>query len=477
MNIVKGKTYRERREEMLNGSILKTLLSIGWPVAIGNILQIVYNFADTFWVAKLGVENVAATTLAFPIVFLFLSVAMGLAVAGVSLVSQQIGAGQDEKKDEVAGQVLIFMLLLSAGIGVLGYLFSETVLSLLGGTETVVSLGKTFLQPLFLSMPFMFTWFTFASLFRAQGNTRTPMILNGLTLSINLALDPFFIFGWGIFPAWGLFGSAITDVIGRAIAAVLALFLLFSGRMGLHIRPHHLKPRMKWLKKFISIGGPSSLSSSFTALGFTVLMALIAQGGTDVLSVYGIGSQITRMSNIVVIGLVSGLGPMIGQNIGAGQKERAHEILKKAAAAVFGITAVLSLIIFFFRRPLYSFFIQDGGIIREGGRFLSIFALSIPFFGIFRVAGSVFQGSGHTKHSMFLSVIRIWVIRIGLSSLLYSVLGLGIVGLWVGIALGNFLGGSLSMFWVSFVHWEERVIDVPPSLMKGLKKPAGVLKK
>jgi len=456
-----GEKYRGRREEMLNGPILKTLLSLGWPMAISNIFRTVYNLANTYWVAQLGPEMVAATTLGFPIMFLFMMLSMGLAVAGVSLVSQQIGAGREEEKDEVAGQVYIFMLLFSLFVAISGFLFAEDILIILGGTPEIVSLGKSFLRPLFLGMPFLFTEFAFSALLRAHGETRVPMILTGLTLTLNLILDPFFIFGWSIFPSWGLFGSAITDVIGHSIASLIGIFLLFTGKMEIQIKPKYLKPKLRWIKKIIAIGGPSSLGGSLTAIGSLVLTSLIARISTEGLTVYGVGNRIAMMSNIAIIGVVSGLSPMIGQNIGAGQKERARTILKETAITLFGITFVMSLFIFLFRRPLYQAFIQEEAIIREGVKFLGIFAFTMPFFALFRMVNSVFQGSGHTKHSMLLSSVRQWGIRIFLSFMLASVLGYGTMGIWYGIALGNLLGGILSIIWVSIVQWEEKVIEEP----------------
>ncbi|MFW6110909.1 MAG: MATE family efflux transporter [Thermoproteota archaeon] len=453
--------FRGRRDEMLNGSILKTLLSLGWPMAISNIFRTIYNLANTFWVAQLGPEMVAATTLSLPLMFLFILIAIGLGTAGVSLISQKIGAGEEEEKDLVAGQVYSFMLLASLFIGVLGFLFVEDILRIMGGTPKVVALGKTFLRPQFLGMPFIFSEFAFSAILRGHGETRFPMILTGITLSLNLVLDPFFIFGWGIFPSWGLFGSALTDLIGYSIASLIGVVLLFSPKLDIQIRLSHLKPRLRWFKKILSIGGPSSLGGSFTAIGSLVLTALIARVSTEAVTVYGVGIRIAMMSDIAIIGVVSGLSPMIGQNIGADQKQRARTILKETAIALFGITLAMSLFIFLFRRSLYQAFVQQEEIISEGVEFLGIFAFTLPFFALFRMVNAVFQGAGHTKHSMALSSIRQWGIRIFLSYLLSSILGYGATGIWIGIALGNILGGLLSTIWVSLVKWEHKVIESP----------------
>lgn len=452
----------ERRDQILNGSIIKTLVYLGWPVALSNIFQTIYNFADTLWVSQLGKYHVAATTLSFPLIFLFMSIAIGLSSAGTALTSQYFGARQEKERDQVIAQVLSFMILFSVLIAIFGSLFTEEILSLLGGSTQVLSLAAIFIRTIFMGMPALFTWFTFSSVLRAHGDTKMPMILNGATMGINLVLDPLLIFGVGPFPHWGLFGAAITDVIGRVFASIIGLTILLTGKRGFTLHIKYLVPKLRWFKKIASIGVPSSVGLSFTAVGAAVLTSLISRAGANPLAVYGIGSRLTRMSNMVIWGITAGLSPMIGQNLGADNKERAHKILREATLAVFGLTLILSLFLYSFRGSLYRLFISNEAIVTEGKRFLAIFVFSVPFFGVYRAITSVFQGAGHTKHTMILSIIRLWGIRILLTFLLYFTFRMGVTGIWIGIALGNFLGAGVSLFWSRLFTWDVKVIDKEP---------------
>lgn len=449
----------ERRDQILNGSIIKTLIYLGWPVALSNIFQTIYNFANTFWVTQLGEYHVGATTLAFPLMFLFMSIAIGLSSAGSSLTSQYFGAKQEQERDQVIAQFFSFMLIASVLIAIFGSLFTEELLSLLGGAEEVLSLAETYLRTIFLGMPALFMWFTFSSVLRAHGDTKMPMILNGATMGLNLILDPLLIFGVGPFPEWGLFGAAITDVIGRIFASSIGLGILISGKRGFQLHLKFLVPKLRWIKKFISIGVPSSVGLSLTAIGATVLTALISRAGPKPLAIYGIGSRLTRMSNMVIWGITAGLSPMIGQNLGADQRERSHKILREATLAVFGLTLILSFFLYGFRGSLFRLFTSNDDIIRGGKHFLSIFVFSVPFFAVYRAINSMFQGAGHTKHLMVLSIIRLWGFRVTLTFLLYYYFHWGVTGIWVGIALGNFLGAGVSLLWTQLFKWDVKVID------------------
>lgn len=453
----------ERRDQILNGSIIKTLIYLGWPVALSNIFQTIYNFADTLWVSQLGKYQVAATTLSFPLVFLFMSIAIGLSAAGTSLTSQYFGAKQEEERDQVIGQVFSFMLIFSVLIAIFGSIFTEELLSLLGGAPQVLSLAAVFIRTIFMGMPALFAWFTFSSILRAHGDTKMPMMLNGATMAINLVLDPLLIFGIGPFPYWGLFGAAITDVIGRVFASTIGLAILLTGKRGFKLHLKHLVPKLRWFKKIVSIGGPNSLGLSLTAIGAIVLTSLISRAGANPLAVYGIGSRLTRMSNVAIWGITAGLSPMIGQNLGADNKERAHQILRRALLGVLVLTFIIAFFIFGFRGSLFRLFSSNDVIITEGKRFIAIFVFSIPFFGVFRSINSVFQGSGHTQHTMILSIIRIWGFRIGLTFLFYYFFNFGVTGIWIGISLGNFLGAGVSFLWSRLVTWDTKVIDKPPT--------------
>lgn len=451
------------KDDILNGPIFKTLLMLGWPVVISNALQMLYNVVDTYWLGKIGKVAVSAPTVGFPVVFLLISIGFGFSIAGVSLVSQHTGAGSEGQADKAAGQVISFMLVSSILLGAVGYVISPKLLDVLMGVpKDVFPKALTYIRILFSGLPLMFLYFAFRSLIRGIGDMVTPMLVTGFSVVLNMALDPLLIFGLGGLPELGVAGAAVATVMSRGIASFVAIYLLFSGKLHINLRPKNLILKLRWVKQIVKIGIPSSIGQAGTAVGSVILMGLISRLGVVAVSAYGIGQRIIRLLNVAVWGLASPLTTMIGQNIGAKKEDRATVIAKKTFALSFGLLMLLGLTVFLLRRPLFHVFIDDQAVIDTGSRFLAIFIWSVPFFGIFTLTRSVFRGSGHTRPPMILSLIRLLLFRVGVSYVLaFGVLGinLGADGIWLGLFASNFLGGILAFGWFLLGTWKERTIE------------------
>jgi putative MATE family efflux protein len=454
------------RDSILNGDIIRTAMTLGWPVMLSNVFETVYNLTDAFWLAKLGSEAVAAPSISWPIMFLFISLSAGFGIAGISLVSQYTGARLSEKANKAAGQLIVFLLGGSCIAALGGFIFAGDVLYLMGASKTVQATTTPYLQIMFLAMPFLFCHFAFRSTLRGYGDTRTPMILTISSAVLDTALDPFFVFGWGFIPQMGVVGAALTTLMTRGMIAIIDLYLLFSGKVGIKLKLANLKPDHRWLKKIISIGGPSAIGMSGTALGFVVLISLVSTednllpGEGTLLAAYGIGSRLINFVNVILWGGLSAMSTMVGQNLGANQKKRAGEIVKRLLAFFFFLSVAASAMIYFFRVPLYQLFINDPAVLDAGSTFITFFVFSVPFFTLFRMVGGVFEGAGHTKPSMVLSLIRLWGLRTFLSCMFYFVFGMGAVGIWAGMTLGNFGAAALSVVWLSKGTWRKKVIEV-----------------
>jgi len=432
---------------------------------LSNVFETVYNLTDAFWLAKLGPEAVAAPSISWPIMFLFISISAGLGIAGISLVSQYTGAGSPEKANRAAGQLIIFLLSSSCVAALGGFIFAGDILHLMGASKSIQTITTPYLQIVFLGLPFLFIHFAFRSILRGYGDTRTPMILTVSSAVLDTALDPFFIFGWGGIPQMGVFGAALTTLMTRGLVGIIDLYLLFSGKVGIKLKLTDLKPDFQWIKKIISIGGPSAIGMSGTALGFVVLIGLVSTedrllpGEGILLAAYGIGSRLAQFVMVILWGGLSAMSTMVGQNLGADQNERAGEIAKRLLLFFFFLSAIASAALYFFRVPLYQLFINDPAVLDAGSTFLMVFVFGIPFFTLFRMVGGVFEGAGHTKPSMILSIIRLWGLRTLLSFVFYFVFRMGAVGIWAGMTLGNVGAAALSVAWLSKGTWKKKIIE------------------
>lgn len=462
-----------KKPDILNGKIIPTLLLLGWPIMVESLLQTGYNLADTFWLGNMGPqageEALAATQISWPLIWFMMSVGIGFGIAAIALVSQHTGAEQFGEANKDAGQLFLFFILFSTAVALIGFIISPTLLNFVITDDPVVARkGTVFMQTIFLGQPFMFIFMAFAFLLRAWGDTLTPMILTGISMGANIILDPIFIYGIGPFPEWGIFGAAFATVLTRLAAAVIAIYLLFSGKVGIVLKLKNMKPDLKRLKKFAKIGLPASIGNSGTAFGFVILTFVIARVDNPIaaLAAYNAGDRILGLMFIFMGGLAVAMSTMVGQNLGANQKERAEEVIKRGIITLTLIMTLFTIILFIFRREFIIIFNKDPTVVRIGTEFLLIFSFSMPFFGIFRAVNAVFEGSGHTKYQMALNLVRLWGLRVPFTWILGLIIGLGAAGVWIGMAVSNVIAAVIALILLSTGIWKEKVIEN--------KKPASI---
>ncbi|MEA1993552.1 MAG: MATE family efflux transporter [Euryarchaeota archaeon] len=451
------------KEQILNGPIIKTLFLLGWPIMVTSLLYTMYHLADTFWLGRLEQSKyaVAALQISWPIIFLLIAVAFGFGTAGVALVSQYTGAKKHKEANKYAGQVISISLLCGTAIAFIGYMLSPFIVGSLGVEQELTRLSVLYLRIYLLGSPAVFCFFMFGFIMRAYGDTVTPMIVQGIAVLANIVLDPLLILGIGGFPKMGVAGAALASVLTQSLATVVALYLLFKGKVGIKIKFKYLKPDKEKLKKILTIGVPASIGESGTALGFFILMYVLARipNSTVVLAAFGVGDRIISMVFVAIEGLSIGISTILGQSLGANNVKRAEEVAKKGMVVMFSILVACSVFLVLFRTEAIGFFIKSPEVVEEGSNFIKYIIIGIPFFGIFRGVIASFQGSGHNVPTMFLDLSRLWVMRIPLAYILGIYLGMGATGVWIGMALSNIVGAAAAFLYFETGIWKKRVID------------------
>ncbi|WP_297438037.1 MATE family efflux transporter [Thermococcus sp.] len=452
------------RDQIISGPIVKTLIVLAYPLIINRLVQVLYNLTDTFWLGKLGREQLAAPGTAWPLVWFFMSLGMGFATAGFAFVSQYVGAKEYEKANRAAGALYSLMMLFAIGVGLFGVVSAPYLLNFMNVSGNVYPYALDYTRVIFAGIPFSFTLFAFNFLLRAIGDTKTPVKINIATVLLNLVLDPFFIFGWAGFPELGVTGAAVATMLSNSLGSVVGGYLLFRGKVGIHLTAESLKPDLRFYKRIFRVGIPASVGSSTTALGFVILTRIIFTlggqfGNADVaFATYSITNRLTNFMFAFSDGISMAMGTMVGQTVGAKLYGRAKAIAERTMLINFTILGVGTLFFILFRVPIFNFFINDPAITAESAKVVKYFAASLPFFGIFSAVNNVFQSSGHTKKSMFLSIARLWGIRLPLSY------GLGILvkdtaGLWLGMGLSNIIGAIVALTWFLTGSWMSRIIE------------------
>lgn len=465
------------RSSLTRGPLLGPLVRLAWPLVAIQLLQVAYNLVDTVWLGRFSADAVGALSLAFPLVFLLISVGGGFTTAGAILVAQHTGAGGERAAGRIAGQTLGFVSIVAVFLGALGFLATGPLLALLPAdaatAERVVPLAAEYMRVFFLGTPALFGFFVFAALMRGTGDTRTPLVVMVVSVVVNVVLDPLLIFGWAGFPALGVEGAAIATVTSRVVATIAGLYVLFGTDLGPAIELHDLIPRPGPVREIVELGVPSALEQSGTALAMVAATAMVATFPPAVVAAYGLGNRLISMVTLPAMGLSQAMDTAVGQNLGAGESERASRAVRLGMGLVVAVLAVVAVVIATVPEPIVAVFLPAStpaavATIDHASTYLRIVSVSFVFFGAFQVAMGTFRGAGNTTTALALSLVALWLVRLPATYLLAFTFGWGPTGVWTAVALGDIVGSLAAVAWLSRGTWKGTVVDTePPSTASG----------
>lgn len=447
----------EKRTLILNGDLYRVIMVLAFPIMINNFIQTLYNLADAFYVGQLGYVEFAATSFVWPVNFLFISLGIGVSVAGTSIISQLIGASKYEEANNYSSQLIAISLIVSIAFAVIGFTITPVIVRLMGATGDLAGYAVTYLRITFLDTPFMFLYFSFNSIMNSQGNTIMPMILSGISALLNVILDPIFIFTFGM----GVAGAAWATLISKAVLAVVGIVIL--ARHSSLIRPQFkdFKFDRDILRGLIRVAIPSSVGQSGAALGFMVLNGFIVSYGTATLAAFGMVNRITSLIMQPAMGFGAALTAIVGQNIGKDQIKRVREAFKKSMLLSLYVSIAGCILLIWKDNEIINLFIKTKGdreVILQGITYLRYISVSMPLMGMFSIFQGVFQGSGHTKYSMEMEIGRLWLVRLPMILLFKSLTDIGSVGIWFSMSFSNLIVCIFGYIIYRRGKWENRII-------------------
>ncbi|WP_082128447.1 MATE family efflux transporter [Kosmotoga pacifica] len=444
-----------KRVDVLNEDMTSALFKLAWPAVLSMLFQTLYNITDAFWLGKLGKLEISAPTIAWPAIFLVLSLGGGITVASLALVAQYTGKGNDELARKAAGQALSVTFSFAIIVGIIGGFYSKEFLLLLKIPSEMIPYTRSYMSTIFFGTPLAFGLFAVSSIFTGWGDAVTPMKLTAFSVLFNAVLDPLMIFGIG-FPALGVFGAALATVISRGIVLFYALYLLFSDKKGFGLRLKDLIPSKGMISKILKVGLPSSFGNSITSLAFLIIIAMISRYGSVATAAVGVGNRVTSIATMFSFGLAQATSTMVGQYLGAGENAKAYKVVWKSSAWNMLVVGAICTLTFVFGREVTMVFINEPDVLLEGIRYFRIVSLSVPFFATFNIFDAALRGAGHTVLSMFINISRLWVIRIPLIH--YFGASMGTTGIWYAMLISNLLIAAVSAVIILSKTWLRRVI-------------------
>lgn len=415
------------------------MLVIALPVIANNLIEVLYNLVDAFFLGKLGTAEISAPSIAFSIQLFLIVFGTGISGAGMTLIARAKGQGDRERMNFYMNQTLLFLLVISFFLSTLGFALAKPILSLLGTPPEVFGFALTFMRISFLGLPFTFIYYAFQASHTAIGDSFSPLRVHLLSIGINAVLDPFLIFGLGPFPALGVAGAAIATVFSQGVAAALCLLSLARGRGGLRLNWAQMRPTRAAWALLTEIGLPSSLGQGLSSLGFTVLQGLVNGFGPAAIAAFGVGNRITGLFDLPARGIANATTALSGQALGAGDEAKARRIVRLGLIACLAFMTPLLVASVLWGGDLVKFFVNDPEAIRLGDLMFKITSPSVLMFGLFLVLTGAYQAAGATKVIMVLSVVRLWVIRVPLAYVLVRLTGSGPLSIWYAMFFSNSL--------------------------------------
>jgi len=307
---------------LTQGPVGRTLIRLAWPMLMGIFGMILFNMADTFFVSKLGTEQLAALSFTFPVVLIIASLALGLGNGASAVISLAIGEGDHHRVRRLTTDSLLLAFLLVVVFVVTGLLTIDPLFRLLGAAPEVLPLIKQYMTIWYFGMIVVIVPMVGNNAIRATGDTRTPAIIMLVAVAMNFLFDPLLIFGIGPFPRLELRGAAISTVCARTVTMLVALYVLARReRMLTAERPRWSELMDSW-RSVLYIGLPTAGTRMIVPLTSGIITGMLARYGTAPVAGYGVASRIEFFSMAMLRALSVVLAPFVGQNLGAGRIDR-----------------------------------------------------------------------------------------------------------------------------------------------------------
>lgn len=405
------------------------------PVVLEQLLNSIMGTADTMMVSNVGSAAISAVSLVDSINVLVIQAFSALAAGGAIVCAQYIGQKNKEKANESARQVLFIITAISVAVSLICLVFQKPLLRLIFGSvePAVMRASETYFFYTALSFPFIAAYDSAASIFRAQDNTKGPMIISMISNVMNIAGNAVMIWVFHM----GVAGAALSTLISRIFCAVVVIIQLRKEKEGQEIvvRDYfEIRPDWSMIRRILGLGIPSGIENSMFQLGKLAIQSTVSTLGTTAIAAQAMTNILENLNGIAAIGVGVGLMTIVGQCLGAGRQDEAVYYIKKLCVIAEVIIIISCLGVFALTKPITIL----GGMEKESADmcFHMVMWITIvkPLVWIMAfIPGYGLRAAGDVKFSMIVSCCTMWACRFCLCVFLIRVMGFGPMGVWIGM--------------------------------------------
>ena len=391
---------------LLKDEVSLLVRKLAVPASVGTLFQTLYTIVDTFYAGKISPEALSALSKSFPIYFLIIATSIGVTVAGTSLIGSSIGEKNEKNVLSYFGNVIIYSIIISVVVSILGFAFGEKIFLLMNSSQEVTILGLEYINVIFLGTILFILVVALNSFLHAEGDTKTYRNVLIFSFFLNIILNPIFIFGFLFIPPLGITGIGIATLIAQFISLLVILIKILNNQRIKQITLDHFKAKFFFLKNIFFQSMPITIAILGYSIAATVVFTYVGLFGEYAVAGYGSATRIEQVVLLPILGINTAIISIIAQNIGAKYYDRVEQSYFTSIKYGLFIMLIAGLVIFISADIVPKFFSSNPDVIMHGSMYLKISAFILPAYPIFFLSNGFFMALKKSEKAMVNNIAR-----------------------------------------------------------------------
>lgn len=446
-------------QDYTSGSIDKAIILLSIPMILEMSMESLFAVIDVYFVSRLNDNDAVATVgLTESVLTLIYSLAMGLSMGATAMVARRVGEKNIKAAQVAAMQAIYIGIGLSVLITAVGIFFSEDILRIMGASEALIEKNSGYTRWMFTGNITIMLLFLINGVFRGAGDASIAMRALLLANGLNIILDPIFIFGLGPIPGFGVEGAAIATNIGRGTGVLFQLYYLFNGKS--LIKLHRANIEIVWniIGRLIRVSAGGTGQFLIGSASWIFLVRILSDFGSVAVAGYTIAIRVIVFAILPAWGMANAAATLVGQNLGAGQPDRAEKSVWRTAFFNMLFLAFITLVFFTMAGPIIGLFTTDPEVLEKGIMCLKIVSVGYIFYAYGMVVGQSFNGAGDTRTPTLISFCGFWLFQIPVAYALANWLDAGTTGVFSAIPVAESLMAVASIIIFRQGKWKATKI-------------------
>ena len=427
--------------DVVGEPIIDLLKKIAIPASTGTLFQTLYNIVDTFFAGKISANALAAIAKSFPLYFIIIATGVGIVSASNALISNSLGAKDDRTASLYVAQSLLYSVIVSIVVTMIGLSFSDDLLRFMGSDQETIKLATDYLDVIFFATFIFLIQISLNGALNAQGDTKSYRNVLIVSFFLNIGLNPLFIFGLGPIPAFGIAGLAIATVIAQLLGLFYLAYKVYCCELKQYLSPKCFLPKFNLIKNLTNQSVPMMMNMFMIGLGIYNILFFVSKFGYLAAAGYGSDLRIEQILLLPVIGLNTAELTIAGQNFGAKFFDRVDESYTKAIIVGSSFMILAGVIVFLLADNIVSIFTDNQEAINFGADYLKVAAFIGPVYPVFFITNALFQAIKKPIYTVIITFSRLVLLPFSTMSVVVFVLDGTFKDLFLGLFFINWTFG------------------------------------